>query len=309
MSADDERTAASARNRGRLLSLASAAAMGVTYVGSKYALRTMHPETFVVFWFAMGACYALLSLGRRRRMHRILATGHPWKGIAAIGLASAASILLLFHALKLIDPALVSFYTRADNLFAVLLGVALLRERLTPLEGVGALVAFTGSLIIAFRSGHVVLLALGLCLMSSLLQGVVVVLAKMAVRRAGPLVITFYRSLIAALAALVCGLVTGRLEMPSGTTLLVIAGASLAGSFLANVAFYASLVRIDVTEATAIKTSQPFFVILAAWFAFQTFPSPQQLFGGLLIVGGIVLLLFARRMRSGQRRSSILLHT
>ena len=41
--------------QGMLLSLTSAACMGVTYVASKYVLRTLNPETFVVFWFAMGS--------------------------------------------------------------------------------------------------------------------------------------------------------------------------------------------------------------------------------------------------------------
>ena len=41
--------------QGMLLSLLSAACMGITYVASKYVLRTINPETFVVFWFAMGS--------------------------------------------------------------------------------------------------------------------------------------------------------------------------------------------------------------------------------------------------------------
>ena len=122
-------------------------------------------------------------------------------------------------------------------------------------------------------------------------------LAKMAVQRAGPLVVTFYRSLVAAFIALLVGLVTGHLEIPGGHMLLVLAGASLCGSFVANVAFYTSLMHIDLTEATAIKTLQPFFVIATAYCVFATFPTAQQLAGGALILLGILIFLRARAPR------------
>jgi drug/metabolite transporter (DMT)-like permease len=84
--------------------------------------------------------------------------------------------------------------------------------------------------------------------------------------------------------------------VPPLNVVLIIIGASLGGSFLANVTFYASLARIDVTRATAIKTMQPFFVLLAAYLAFTTLPTSQQLLGGAIIVIGIVCLLYGRRM-------------
>lgn len=278
-----------------LLSLASAACMGITYVASKYVLRSIDPETFVVFWFAMGSIYSLLLLLKQGKQASLVRAGNPWKQLAGIGLSSAVSILLFFYAIQLIDPAIVSFYTRADNVFAVLMGVAFLRERFNSLEGIGVGMALVGSLVTTYRGGQLLLIGLGLCLISSVMEGLTVILVKLAVRKVSPLVIIFYRSLMASAIALVYGLATGRLQMPSGETLLVIVAASLAGSFLANVTFYASLSRIDVTQATAIKTLQPFFVLLAGYLVFTSLPTGQQLLGGAIIVTGILCLLYGRR--------------
>ena len=278
-----------------LLSLASAACMGITYVASKYVLRSIDPETFVVFWFAMGSIYSLLLLLKQGKQGSLVREGNPWKQLAGIGLSSAVSILLFFYAIQLIDPAIVSFYTRADNVFAVLMGVVFLRERFNSLEGIGVGMALVGSLVTTYRGGQLLLIGLGLCLISSVMEGLTVILVKLAVRKVSPLVIIFYRSLMASAIALVYGLATGRLQMPSVETLLVIVGASLAGSFLANVTFYASLSRIDVTQATAIKTLQPFFVLLASYLVFTSFPTGQQLLGGAIIVTGILCLLYGRR--------------
>ena len=131
---------------------------------------------------------------------------------------------------------------------------------------------------------------------AALIWGFNFILVKMAVRRVSPLVVIFYRSLLASVIALVYGLATGRLQMPDGRTMAIIAVASLAGSFLANVTFYASLARIDVTRATAIKTLQPFFVLMAAYLVFTTLPTSRQVLGGAIIVTGILCLLYGRRM-------------
>lgn len=288
--------------QGMMLSLTSAACMGITYVASKYVLRSIHPETFVVFWFAMGSLYSLILLMRQGKQATLVEAANPWKEITGVGLSSAVSILLFFYAIQLIDPAIVSFYTRADNVFAVLMGVVFLRERFNSFEGLGVGIALLGSLVTTYRGGQLLLIGLGLCLLSSLMEGITVILVKMAVRRVSPLVVIFYRSLLASAIALVYGLATGRLQMPAGGTLAIIAAASLAGSFLANVTFYASLARIDVTRATAIKTLQPFFVLVAAYLVFTTLPTSRQVLGGAIIVTGILCLLYGRRLvrRAGE---------
>ncbi len=288
--------------QGMFLSFTSAACMGITYVASKYVLRSIHPETFVVFWFAMGSIYSLVLLGKQGKGKFLVAPGNPWKELVGVGLSSAISIILFFYAIQLIDPAIVSFYTRADNVFAVLMGVLFLRERFNSLEGVGVGIALLGSLVTTYRGGNLLLIGLGLCLLSSLLEGITVILVKLAVRKVSPLVVIFYRSLLASGLATVYGMVTGRLEMPGNETFLIIAVASLAGSFMANVTFYASLARIDVTRATAIKTLQPFFVLMAAYLVFATLPNSRQVLGGAIIVAGILCLLYGRRMvrRAGE---------
>src|SRR5215471_14927147 len=137
--------------QGMLLSLASAACMGVTYVASKYVLKSINPETFVVFWFAMGAIYSLLLLTKQGRRKELFQRGNPWKQLMGLGLASAVAIVLFFYAIQLIDPAVVSFYTRADNVFAVLMGVMFLRERFNSFEGAGVAIALVGSLVTTYR--------------------------------------------------------------------------------------------------------------------------------------------------------------
>src|SRR5512145_322419 len=74
--------------QGMLLSLMSAACMGITYVASKHVLKTINPETFVVFWFAMGSFYSLLLLTKRGRHHELFRRENPWKQLLGLGLAS-----------------------------------------------------------------------------------------------------------------------------------------------------------------------------------------------------------------------------
>lgn len=127
--------------QGMLLSMLSAACMGITYVASKYVLKTVNPETFVVLWFFMGSLYSVMLLRHQGKENDLVRKGNPWKEILGVGLSSAVAILLFFYAIQLIDPAIVSFYTRADNVFAVLMGVVFLRERFNSFEGLGIAIA------------------------------------------------------------------------------------------------------------------------------------------------------------------------
>src|SRR2546422_7662697 len=101
--------------QGVLLSLVSAACMGITYVASKYVLKGIHPETFVVFWFAMGSFYSLLLLVKRGKQGDLVRAANPWKHLLGIGGASAVAIILFFYAIQLIDPAIVSFYRSEEH--------------------------------------------------------------------------------------------------------------------------------------------------------------------------------------------------
>ena len=76
----------SRESQGMLLSLTSAACMGITYVASKYVLRSIYPETFVVFWFAMGSLYSLILLMKQGKHRVLVAPGNPWKELAGVGL-------------------------------------------------------------------------------------------------------------------------------------------------------------------------------------------------------------------------------
>jgi drug/metabolite transporter (DMT)-like permease len=67
------------------------------------------------------------------------------------------------------------------------------------------------------------------------------------------------------------------------------AGIGLVSTFIAVQSFYAGAHRIGAARASLVSTVEPIWTIALAGLLFGESLSPIQLFGGALIIGGVVL--------------------
>jgi drug/metabolite transporter (DMT)-like permease len=68
-----------------------------------------------------------------------------------------------------------------------------------------------------------------------------------------------------------------------------IAGLGLVSTFIAVQAFYAGAHRIGAARASLISTVEPIWTISLAGLLLGESLTPVQLFGGALIIGGVIL--------------------
>jgi drug/metabolite transporter (DMT)-like permease len=90
----------------------------------------------------------------------------------------------------------------------------------------------------------------------------------------------------------VTALAVGRPVLPSqipGTAWFGIVGVGLVSTFIAVQAFYAGAHRIGAARASLVSTVEPIWTIALAGLLFAESLSPLQLFGGALIIGGVVM--------------------
>lgn len=283
--------------RGQVYAVLSAMVTAIAPIATKQALGTINLETFSLFWslsaFIGASTYALSKKGLNTfRMFR-----QCWHFVFAIGVLTAAIVLIFSMAVRLADPTLVSFFNRLEVVLTVLLGMLFFKERLNRVELLGVTTTISGALIMTYRAGGIVLFAFLLALMNSLFISIRTLLGKVAVQYLEPAVLVAVSRLIACLFTLSYAIAFGVLQWPSSTNLLIIIIGALFGPFLGFVFLYKALSLSEVSRVSALRTSFPLFVALYSFLLFRTIPSPHQMLGGGIIVAGILVLV--RGQRSG----------
>jgi len=145
--------------RGVVLALLSAALIGGYHLVDRYALKLEPaPPAILEYYFLMHTAMvlaltvALLAWpGYRHRLFR------EWPGnrtgVLAVGVLSVISYLLILMALRLGNVTLVSATRNCGIAISTAVGALVLRERVSPLRAIGALVIVAGVLILLLGRG------------------------------------------------------------------------------------------------------------------------------------------------------------
>ncbi|MGD9101007.1 MAG: DMT family transporter, partial [Anaerolineae bacterium] len=210
---------------------------------------------------------------------------------------NALCMMLFFTAIQMTNPALISFFGRMSTLFTVVLGVIVLGERLKWREWVGAVVILAGALLITYHADRVMLVVFIISLLSSFLYSSTTIIAKQTVSVVSPLTLALARAACTAFFIAIFALVTGRWQRPPPDILALIAVGALGGPLFSHVLLYRALALIDASKVSLVGATQPAFVLLYSLLLFGTLPLLHQIAGGLLSVGGVVILLSARKQK------------
>lgn len=281
----------SPRARGGLLTLASAAALSVTFIASKQALRELTPLAFTPLWFGVASVWGagaltLTGSGRRRASIR-----PHWRSLLLLGLLSGTANLLFFSAVRVGDPTLVALFSRSETLFTVSFGLVLLHERLSRRRLLGMAVALAGVGLMTFRAASIIWLMLLLSLGASFFHAATNFVAKRSVANVSPLLLSIARTAVMSIMLGTLGALSGQLAWPSPQALIWIVGGAFFGPFLSYLLYFRGMQSLDLGTGAIIRSSQPLFVALYSLMIFGALPGWQQLIGGAILVGGVVLLI------------------
>ncbi len=284
--------------QGPAYAVLSAMTAAVAPVVTRQVLGTLNPETFSILWslcsFIIASTYTLSNGG----VKRFRPLGRCWIYVLAIGVLTAAAVLTFSKAISLADPSLVSFFTRLEAVFTVLLGLLLFKERLGRLALLGTTATISGALIMIHGAGDVVVVAFILGLITALCVSIQTVLAKIALQYLEPPVLVAASRLVACWLTFLYTMAFGLLQSPASTTLLVTIVGALFGPFVGIWFLYKALAVAEVSRVATLRASFPFFVTLYSALLFGTIPTLRQMVGGGIVVVGVTLTLFGGQ-RSG----------
>ena len=300
---DDDRKAAAARTagpgaapvsddfRGALMAVCAAVAFSISAAVIKQLTAEL-PEPVIALFRGLFATLFLAPVLARRGLDAFATTrpvAHLWRGVLGFG-----SFLLFIYALRLLplgDAMALSF---TSPFWSILLGAAILGDRLSPRLCAAVAVGFGGVLLIAQPSGDT-----GLGAALALLSAALTSLAMMAVKRLSssepPDRIAFYFTLFGTIVAVLPCLFIWKTPEAHHWPMLVLIGLLffLGQTCLTRAYTYGTFSRVAPMDFTRLPLS---LAIGFVWFGEQ--PTAWAAAGmALILAASLDLILTARSRR------------
>lgn len=279
------------------LALASAFFFGLALVLTQFALRHIPAIQGAAISIPVSAvvCWAILPF---------VADWGAWDSgaamlFAAVGLFFPATVTILtFEANRRLGPAVAGAVGNLAPLWAVLIAVGLLGERLSAFMAVGVAAIVAGVTLIGFGRGTGAsaswpLWVLGLPLLAAVIRGAVQPAIKVGLAMwNSPLVAVGIGYAVSAVAVLTVAGMRGGLGLNASNRTGV---AWFAAVGLCNIAavftLYAALARGPVSLVSPVVASYPMVTLFLSWFLLRgTRPHWRVVLGIVATVAGIVLL-------------------
>jgi drug/metabolite transporter (DMT)-like permease len=215
----------------------------------------------------------------------------------AVGFLVATATALSFAAVAYIDPGSAALVSQTYTLITLGLGIFWLRERLRPLQLVGAVIAIIGLFVISFQPGETSnLLRLGALLV--LLSNFTYALHTAVVKRYGDTLdfgnFFLFRVGSTALFLLFFSVGRGEFSWPTTTAWLLLLLVGTVNITISRVLYYLALRRLKMSIHTLLLTLTPALTILWSLLLFGERPSPQGFIGGAIIITGVILVTLKR---------------
>ena len=266
------------------------------YLFSKAALNEIHIAQFGFYWFVIGFGLNIIYV----TVTKIVKSFFPiqrkvLKLLILIGILEIFITATFFLSIQIIpDPAVTSFLGNLYPVFLALFGVLFLHEKFRTIEAFGAVVAIIGAFVISFNSDKSLesffIPGAGVVLLNALLAATGSVIVKKHIKKIKPELWNVNRSFWLLIFSFGMVLFFKQSFSVPVSALKNIAIGAFLGPFASILLIYYSFKYIDASKSAIIQSLKGIFVLIGAFFMFQTFPLTHQILGGLLTVAGVLIM-------------------
>ncbi|MBI3367008.1 MAG: DMT family transporter, partial [Burkholderiales bacterium] len=223
-----------------------------------------------------------------------------WKAIALVGVTNSAIPFVVFgYAALSITAGLASVFNAATPLFSALIGWLWLREPLTRWRSLGLAIGFVGVLGLAWNkiglkpgAGDLqTALAIGACLLATLMYGLSTNLTKRTLTGAPAMAIAAGSQLGAAVALAIPAALTWPATLPGPLAWGAVLALAVLCSALGYVLYFRLIAHTGPTHAASVTFLIPLFAMAwGSWFLGETV-TPAMVIGCAVIVAGTALVI------------------
>lgn len=229
-----------------------------------------------------------------------------WKMFTVIGFCIGVSTIINYQAIAFIDAGTAAMLGKTTVLFGLGFGIFWLGDRLSRLQIVGSAIAILGLVVITFQPGDYLRLGALLIIGSTFLYALHAALSKRYTQEMDLVNFFFYRLLFTSIVLLVIVAGSGDLGLPpSLNAWIFLIAAGTVDVVISRSLYYIALRRLNMSIFSIMLTAGPVAAILWSLLLFGTFPSVQQLIGGISVLGGVALVTAAPLIEKSFRRVSV----
>ncbi len=269
-------------------------------VFARLMLPLVNPYTSAFYVLAAGTVEIGIYMALRHHFDWKLLKEKLWF-FAIIGFLVAVSTDLNYIAVGYIDAGSASLLSKASIVFALLLGLIWLRERLTPMEWIGATIALIGSVIISFQPGDFALIGSVMVLSSSLMYAAHAAIVKRYGGEMDFLNFFFFRILLTSFFLGVFGAVQGQLEfVVNGRVLLLLIFVGTVDVVISRILYYTALRKMNLSIHSIFSTLSPVITIGWSLLLFRERPTIQGFFGGTIVMLGVIGITWANHLKKAR---------
>ncbi len=286
--------------KGYFFAILATVSFSNVYIFSKAALNEIHLIQFGFYWYALGTFFNTVWAARKGSLGTIKLLKWPQVWIMVLlGILEILTNTTFFLSIHIIpDPAVTSFLGNLYPVFLTLGAVMLLRERFTPIESTGVMLAFAGAFVISYTGEanfrNMFIPGTLVVLINAIFAATTSLVVKVNVRKLTPELITLNHNLWLFVYSAILMLITGKSFVIPSTAMLNIAIGSFLGPFMGILAIYYSFKYIEASRSSIVQSTKGIVVLIGSYLYFGTLPLAHQLLGGLLTVAGVLVMSLAQ---------------
>ncbi|WP_232517343.1 MULTISPECIES: DMT family transporter [Aquimarina] len=242
----------------------------------------------LVFFRAIGSLFFTMSY---LRYHKISIFGNQKKLLIYRGLAGVTSMCLFFMSVNYLPIGSAVSLRYISPIFATILAVFFLREKVKPIQWLFFLMAFGGVLMIKGFDPNINSYGLLLILFSALFSGVVYVLINKIGQKDHPVVIVNYFMWISVIVGGILSIFNWK--TPIGIEWVILLSLGIFGYF--GQLFMTKAFQSQATnKIVSLKYIEVIFTMIAGVFWFSDVYPIMSLIGTLLVITGLILNIIYR---------------
>lgn len=261
------------------------------YISARLLLPHVPPAAGAMYMMLVGAVAIVLGL-RGRIDWGVL--GRRWRIFLTVGILVGLNTNMGFVVVRYLDPGTASLLSRTAIVFGVALGLVWLKETLTGIEALGALVAITGVVVVSFQPGNYLRFGSLISVVATLLYSTHSAVVK---RYAGDIPLgdfLFFRVAATSAVLVVLVVVQGALVWPSPVAWGWLIAAALVNIVISRGLYYLILRRVDMTYLVILSTLTPALTWVWSIVLFGGRPRLQEILGGAVTLAGVLVVTASR---------------
>jgi len=268
---------------------------GLHFVFARLLLPHISPGVSAMYVLGIGTLEVGLFASLQGRLHWNVLVRYLGFFLA-MGLLVGTSTNINYEAVAFVDPGTAALLSETTVLFGLGFGLLWLRDRLTPAQLGGALLAIMGVFIISFQPGDYLRIGSLLVLASAGLYAVHAAIAKRYGGRIEFLDFFFFRLLCTTGVLFLLSLGRGALAWPGPRAWALLALVGTVDVVVSHTLYYVALRRLKMSVHSIVLTLSPVAAILWSLLLFDTLPTLQQLVGGVAVMMGVFIVTVRRNI-------------